>query len=208
MIIDRIDEEFLLFALDPSGQWAIKDRDALKHGLAGAWLAELLIEGQIKLDDGKVVHRALAPLGDVTLDWALGEVRSPKRPRAIRRCVRRLGKGAHRHVPAVMARLRGRGHVEVVRSRSHVRYPPHDPQVLEQLRENLKKVMFGTLLPDESSIALLAMIDGAGLLGHVFGEAHAQQGHLLVERLLRRDHRMQALSEAVRGRRGWAWMGR
>jgi DNA-binding PadR family transcriptional regulator len=207
VIIDRIDEEFLLVALGPDGSWATGGK-AIHYGLAGSWLAELLIEGRIRIEGRKVVDKTHGDAGEETLNWALAELRSDKRPRPVRRCLSSLSKGADQHVEAVLRRLEGRGHVQSiteVRGQGRVRvYRPNDAGSLDALREHLKKVMFGTRAPDEPSIALLAMIDGAGLTGHVFGRHLEQQGHLLIERLLRRDTRMHTVAAAVRsGQRGW-----
>lgn len=211
MIIDRIDEEFLLFALHPDGRWATKEKGSLSYGLAGSWVAELLIEGRVRIDGKKLVNRNDTETGEATLDWALTELRSDKRPRGVGRCISRLSKNADRHIDAVLRRLEGRGHVQAiieVRGEHKVRvYRPHDPDALQALTDHLKKVMFGTRPPDESSIALLAMIDGAGLTGKVFGPHLAEQGHLLIERLLRRDARMFVVAQAVRNQRS-SWFGR
>ena len=199
MIIDRVDEELLLLSLDPNGQWSAAVDNTLHRALAAAWLAELLVEARLSMRDGKVTPRTKTPIGDPTLDWALDMIRAPKRPKRAKTWVRRLARRAGPHVPEVLQRLHGRGHIDVVRA-THgggVLYPSHDPATRQQLREHLRMVLFGQRGADDSSVALLAILDGAGLSEEVFGPQLAEQTEVLLERLLRRDHRFALLREIV-----------
>jgi len=199
VIIDRVDEEFLLFALDPDGHWAHEVEATLSHGLAAAWLAELMVEGRLALRDGKILARTKSPIGDPTLDWALGTIRKPKRPKRAKTWVKRLARRAGPHVPEVLKRLHGRGHIDVVKANhgSGVLYPTHDPASRTQLREHLRMVLFGQRGADDSAVALLAILDGAGLTEHVFGPQMARQSDMLLDRMLRRDHRFALLRTIV-----------
>jgi hypothetical protein len=197
VIIDRIDEEFLLFALQPDGHWSPAVRTTLSYGLAASWLAELMVEGRLVLREGKVVARTKTPIGDEVLDWALDTVRAPRRPKKAKVWVRRLSRRSAQYLPAVAERLHGRGHVDVVKQGRKLLYPVHDGQAKAQLRDHLRMVLFGQRGIDDSSVALLAVLDGAGLTEHVFGEQLAKTCEVHIDRLLRRDHRFAVLREAV-----------
>ncbi|MFO1533052.1 MAG: GPP34 family phosphoprotein [Thermoplasmatota archaeon] len=201
MIIDRVDEELLLFSLDPAGTWAPAIEGTLHRALAAAWLAELMVESRIGLREGRVTPRTKTPIGDPTLDWALDMIRRPKRPKRAKTWVRKLARQAGPHVPEVMERLHGRGHVDIVRSGRSVLYPSHDPQARGQLRDHLRMVLFGQRGADDSSVALLAILDGAGLTQHVFGPHLAKQSNMLLERLLHRDHRFALLRQIISKKR-------
>jgi hypothetical protein len=203
VIIDRVDEEFLLFALDPDGSWAHSRKGALQYGLAGAWLAELMIDGYLKLDRRKVVPRSHTPANEKTLDWVLGEVRD-KRPKAVETWVVKLGRKAPPHVHDVMLRLEGRGHVQAVRKGGDFRYPVRDAASRRALRDHLKGVLFGQYPADESTTLLLAVLDAAGYMPNVFGRELDGQARLLFERILHKDPRALALHEAILRTKGWS----
>ncbi len=204
MIIDRIDEEFLLFALRPDGRWQVPRKGSIQYGLAGAWLAELLVDGYIKIDDKKVVPRGHSDAGDKTLDWALGQLRQA-RPKRFEKWVYRLGKEADRHRHAVMKRLEGRGHVAIARENGHFRYPRHNPEKFAQMRDHLKGTLYGQRSADDSTIALLAILDGAGLTAHAIGAPLSKQERILLDRLVHRDHRIRDLRDAVQQTKGWSF---
>jgi len=201
VIIDRVDEEFLLFALEPAGTWSPDVDGTLHRALAAAWLAELMVEARLGLRGGKIMPRTKSTIGDPTLDWALDMIRRPKRPKRAKTWVRKLARRAGPHLPEVMERLHGRGHIEIVGKGSRTTYPSHDGAARTQLRDHLRQVLFGQRPADDSSVALLAILDGAGLSHHVFGPQVAQQSDMLMERLLRRDHRFALLREIVAKKR-------
>lgn len=203
MIIDRVDEEFLLFALDPDGGWSHNRKGALQNGLAAAWLAELIMDGYLKLDKGRVVSRSHTPANDKTLDWVLEEVRD-RRPKAVDRWIVKLGRKAPPHVHDVMLRLEGRGHVQAVRKNGAFRYPVRDAEARRGLRDHLRGVLYGQYPADESTTLLLAVLDAAGYMPNVFGHELGGQEKLLFERILRKDPRAEALHLALQQAKGWS----
>ncbi|MES2153761.1 MAG: GPP34 family phosphoprotein [bacterium] len=203
MIIDRIDEEFLLFALRPDGRWEVPRKGSIQYGLAGAWLAELLVDGYIKIEEKKVLPRGHSDAGEKTLDWALSQLRDA-RPKKFDKWVYRLGKDADKHRHTVMKRLEGRGHILIERTNGHVRYPQHNPAKFAQMRDHLKGVLYGQRPADDSTIALIAILDGAGLMPHAFGAPITKQERGLLDRLVARDHRIRDLHNAVKQTKGWS----
>jgi hypothetical protein len=199
VIIDRIDEEALLFALTPDGHWAAPARKRLHRTLAAAWLAELVTESRLRIVDGRVVPRTKTPIGDPTLDWVMDNIRAAKRPRKAKTWVRRLSRRARSHIPEVMERLQGRGHIDIVGKGRSARYPAHDAQGRTELREYLREVLLGKRGAEDSSLALIAILDGAGLTAHAFGAQYADPAH--VDRLLQRDHRFSLLRRILMRRR-------
>ncbi len=204
MIIDRIDEEFLLLALRPDGHWEIPRKGALQYGLAGAWLAELMVDGYIRVDNKKVITRGTSTAGEKTLDWALTRLRDT-RPKRIDKWVYKLGKDADKHRHAVMKRLEGRGHIAVARENGSFRYPAHNLEIHGQMRDFLRAVLYGQRQADDSAVALLAILDGAGLTTHAFGGPLSPQERKLLDRLIHRDHRIRELRDAVQQTKGWSF---
>jgi hypothetical protein len=203
VIIDRVDEEFLLFALDPDGGWVHNRKGALHNGLAAAWLAELIMDGYLKLDKGRVVSRSHTPAGEKTLDWVLGEVRD-RRPKAVDRWIVKLGRKAQPHVHDVMLRLEGRGHVQTVQRNGERRYPVRDAAARRALRDHLKGVLYGQYPADESTTLLLAVLEASGYLPNVFGGELEGQAKLLFDRILHKDPRALAIHQGVQHAKGWS----
>lgn len=202
MIIDRIDEEFLLLSLRDDGKWETPRKGALQYGLAGAWIAELLVDGYIKVEKSKVLPRGHSDAGEKTLDWALGQLRE-SRPKPVHRWVYKLGRQADRHRYAVMKRLQGRGHISIAKKNGHVRYALHNAAASAHIRDYLKGVLYAQRPADDSAIALLAVLDGAGLAAHALGGKMTPQEQVLLDRLVHRDHRIRELRDAVHNTKGW-----
>lgn len=196
VIIDRIDEEFLLCALHPDGRWASSGRVHLADGVAAAWVADLLIDGKVKLEHGRLVAKRQPDGADDPLEYALG-VLGRGRPMPVKSYLNRLSRGVSTHLPWIMGRLHGRGYVERAGKGRQARYPIHNAEALGALRETLRQTLTGKIAPEESTVALLTVIEGAGLLDHVFGHGAAKQGHVLLQKLLTRDHRFKTLSDAM-----------
>lgn len=196
MIIDRIDEEFLLCALHPDGRWASSGRVHLVDGVAAAWLADLLIDGKVKFDGSRLVAKRSADPTDDPLDYALGLI-AKSRPAPPKVWLNRLSRGVSGRIQWTMSRLHGRGYVERIGKGRGAKYPLHNQEALGGLRETLRQTLTGKIPPEESTVALLTVIEGAGLMDHVFGAGASRQGKVLLQRLLTRDHRFKALSEAM-----------
>lgn len=207
MFIDRLDEEFLLFALDGDGNLVEPHRKAVESGVAGAWLAEMVMHNRIRLLEDRVVHRSHSTFGEPVMDELLATVWSVRRPRRVKTWVQKLRRQAPRRTTQVLDRLAERGYLEKQgRGRRATYQVQGDGRSL--LRAQLLEVLEGRRTPDEATVALIALLDAAGLMGHAFG--HAQQTRLHNQaQLLLRGHRSFALiAEGVRGRSGRSWLAR
>jgi hypothetical protein len=201
--IDRVDEAFLLLALDRGGTFPDDVKERLDHGLAGAWLAELLVDGRLRMQDGKIHQRGHSPMDDPALDWVLERIRG-RRPRPPSYWVSLLGRRAERYRPTILGRLEGRGVIERhegPRSKEP-RFPIKDPQRRESIVQQLRETLSGRT-NEEPLLALLAVLDGADMLEHVFGAGMGEAYHNAVQGRLQRDHRLLALGRGIR--RPYAW---
>ncbi len=204
MIIDRLDEEFLLFSLRRDGRWVSRWTGSVAAGVAGAWVLELVLEGRLKLDHGALKPRGKSRLDDPVLDGILDEVRAVRRPRQAARWVTRLSRRPWKRVVQVMHRLEERGYVDhaVVRGpfgRNH-RFPMHRPGSRQDIRQHLTEVVQGRKIPDEDTVALLAILDAAGMARLVFGRnSGAARG--AIRRIVAQNPRIATVSQAVRRRR-------
>ena len=205
MPIDRVDEAFLLLALRPDGRFPDEGDVDLDHGLAGAWLAELLVDGRLRLQDGRLRTRGASPMDDPALDWVLERIRQRRRARPPSYWVAKLGRRAQQHRPTILQRLEGRGAIERRgEGWSGEVYPLRTPEMRERILQHLKEGLSGKS-DDEAVLALLAVLDGAGLLEHVFGRGQGVAYHNAIAGRLQRDHRLLNLARSIRHPHVW-WL--
>ena len=76
-------ERLLLISIDHRGR-PHDPRSTLGHALAGAALTELLLAGQLRNDDDRVVATTAGPTGEALLDEVVAEIRGEKRPRTLK----------------------------------------------------------------------------------------------------------------------------
>ena len=204
MIIDRLDEEFLLFSLRRNGRWVSRWSGSVAAGVAGAWVLELLLEGRVKLKEGRLVPRGKSRLDDPVLDGVLDDMRSVSSPRSVGRWVARLSRRPVGRMVQVMQRLQERGYVDhVVRpglwGRIH-RFPQHSAGGRSEMRRHLVEVVQGRKIPDEDTVALLGILDAAGMARLVFGR-NTGMARRSIRRLVVQNPRIAEVAGAVRRRR-------
>ncbi|HLF16096.1 MAG TPA: GPP34 family phosphoprotein [Candidatus Thermoplasmatota archaeon] len=196
MIIDRVDEEFLLFSLRPNGRWASRWTGSVSAGVAGAWILDLLLEGRIRIHDGRIEPRGKSSLDDPVLDSILDQIRAARRPRKVATWVTRLSRRTGRRTLQVMHRLEERGFVE----RHGRRFPQHSPGGRRDIRQHLLEVIQGRQIPGDETIALLGLLEAAGMTRFVF-RGHARQARRAIARLVEGHERVATVAHAVRRRR-------
>lgn len=202
MVIDRLDEEFLLLSLGTRGHFLNKAKDGVDYAVAGAWLCELFMHNRIKLDGDKVVHRSHTPMADPVMDEVLTILWSVRRPKSLRAWTRRFKRLAGARRRAVLKRLAERGYIEQVKGTwRHTQHGAGRMFVKQQLRE----VLEGQRSPDEASIALLSLLDACGLLATVF-DGEPEILHAKVAMLTRSYRTIALIADEVRHRGRWHWM--
>ena len=165
-------EELLLLALDDrTGQ----DRagQTLPFGLAAAALVDLALRGQIRMEDERIVVGDVAPTGNPVLDDVRALIAAeakPKKPAAW------VGTAAHKikklpdrvAEPLVERRLLKAEEGKVLGLFPITRYPQRDRTVERDLHDRIRRVVSGSLRPDDRTAALLALMNACGLLKTVF----------------------------------------
>lgn len=209
MIIDRLDEEFLLFALHQDGTWVSRRHGSVKYGLAAAWILELLREGRVRQTGKKIVPRGRSLVDDEALDMVLGLIHRAKRPRTVTWWLHVLAKRVPRTVPALARRLRGRGYVDIVQDAKGVeRYPMHRSEARQEIRAHLQEVMAGNQERDLVSIDLLCVLGASGMTEEVFGKGRRVAAEQRILEMIQYDPHLLYIWKAVRGVRRWgrfAW---
>ncbi|MHB8633765.1 MAG: GOLPH3/VPS74 family protein [Thermoplasmatota archaeon] len=204
MFIDRLDEEFLLFALNRDGELVDTHRGAIHAGVAGAWLAEMLMHNRIKVEHDRVVQRSHSDFGEPVMDGLLRSVWRVRRPRRVRGWVQSFARQARRRNRDVLQRLADRGFLEKTGRGRKARYAPRgDAQ--SHLRRDLLEILHGRRTPDESTVALIALLDAAGLLGHAFGRGEEAALHTQAQLLQRSYRSISLIADGVRGKSRSRW---
>jgi hypothetical protein len=164
-------ERLLLISIDDQGK-PHDPKSSLGPALAGAALAELLLAGQLRHDDDRVVATTAGPTGEALLDEVVAEIRGEKRPRTLKWWVQRLA-SRHRGRKPVRDRLidqlteRGLlagGERRVLGLVPVATHRVADPATAERARAAISEVLLGHQEPDERAAALIALVQASGLV--------------------------------------------
>ncbi|ROQ40786.1 Golgi phosphoprotein 3 GPP34 [Frondihabitans sp. PhB188] len=165
--------DFALLARDPQTGKLLVDQIAYAAGVAGAVVADLLIERRISWDDrGKLQLMDPRPLGDAVLHRALAAVQADPKHRSVARWVSRFER---REVQDdVIGLLLRRGDVSLQEKRvlgifPSKRYPATTGEAGRTAFEMIRVVLAGEVKADESAQALIGICDATGVLRRVAG---------------------------------------
>jgi hypothetical protein len=168
-----IAQELELLIREPETGKSCVDAVAARAALAGALLADLLIERRIARNErGKLVVVDRSPLGDFVLDRTLVTMASDPKPRSIARWVARLERSGVRE--DVLGTLVAHGDVEACAHRIFglfptTRYPVTNARAREQAMQSIHNALVAKgPVPDRGS-ALVGLCDAAGLLKQLVG---------------------------------------
>jgi len=204
VIIDRLDEEFLLFALHQDGTWVSRRHGSVRFGLAGAWMLELLREGRVRQVGKKLVPKGRSLVDDTVLDMVLGLFHSSRRERSVTEWLQILSRQAEAAVPAIAKRLQGRGYVDItVDASGRERYPMHHSNARADLRDLLRAVMSGKGERDLASLDLLCLLGASGMTEEAFEGSDRQAMEERILELIRYDPHMLYMWKVIRGVRRW-----
>lgn len=171
----RMHEELVLLTLkDDKGT---PGASMYTYSLAGAILAELLLEGRVQLQPRRrrkplVDVASATQTGDPVLDKALRAVHTAKRRAALDTWIRRWARTATLHETA--RRLSWKGVLRTREKRvlllfSRTVYPELDPEPERRFIERLRTAIFEDGEADERTAALVSLADAADLLRPVYG---------------------------------------
>ncbi len=152
------DELFLIGHDEYSGKPRVSAA-ALDSGLAGAVLGELLLDGRLTVEDGRVRLRDPRPIGERVSDAALAEVFKQREPWPVRSWVEYLRRevrdmvGRRLVAGGLVRRQRSRGLV-----RTSVRFPARDPLTAASPRVRLRYLLDHAELVDLPTATLAALV--------------------------------------------------
>lgn len=196
-----LSEELLLLAIDDTtGKVSSPTPDALRYGLAGAVLMDLLIAGRLDLVDEKLVLTDATPIGDAVLDDAALEIGRNEKAGDARYWVDKLGRD---HLEErVLERLVER---QILRKEEHRivwvipvdRYPTANPAPEREVRERVRAVVLDEAAPDPRTATLIGLMKACNLTTLVFSRDEQRRYGRRLDQIAHGDAVGQAVSRAA-----------
>jgi hypothetical protein len=198
-------EELLLLGLrDEQGTVASGASLALRYGLQGAIMADLLVRDRLRLDEkGRVELVSETPTGDDLLDEALAAVAARNRPRPLKDWITSTARSGGKGAQARLAkRLVERDVLREEEGRFLWLFPTHhfpavDPRPESDVRERVRRVVLQGSAPDERTLILLSLIKACGLTKEVFRDEDRTVAKARIDELTRGEAAGHAVAKAV-----------
>jgi hypothetical protein len=195
-------EDLLLLALhDDKGTVSWPRSAALRHGLGGALLMDLALQGRIDALDEKLVLVNPSPTGDEVLDAALDTIRASTKPRDAKHWVEQLGgrvglkdQLARRLVACGI--LREQEHAFLWVFRDHF-FPTDDPGPEASLRGRIRGVALGGIEPDPRTLLLLSLVNACDLADGLFSREERAQATRRIKELVEGEQFGKAVGGAI-----------
>ncbi|MEV4640814.1 GPP34 family phosphoprotein [Actinoplanes sp. NPDC049548] len=172
-------EEFVLLAYRNEGSPEL-DGPRLDHGLAGALLLDLALAERVAVEQGRVVVRDPAPLGDPLLDEALARIARDGKGRQPRHWVSAFARDTRTRTldRLVDAGVLNREKERVLFVFPRTRYPaPHgvEPVAEAEARQRLIAAVSGSGPVEARTAALCALVGATGLDRKIFRDLDRKQ---------------------------------
>ena len=196
-------EEIMLLAL--RNQKGTVATSFSEHAVAGAVLAELLLDRRITLDQRRkkmVELHSAAPTGDPIIDECLERMTSARRPASLRTWVTRLARIKKlRH--KVARQLCNRGILRADEDKvafifTRKVYPEINPGPEREIVNRVRAaILSGEERLDARTVALIALADGGGLLGEVLGRREVKARKKRIARIVEGEAAGRATRDAI-----------
>ncbi|MBM3473180.1 MAG: hypothetical protein FJX75_07940 [Armatimonadetes bacterium] len=171
------------------------------HGVRGALLSELVVQGKLVVEDEAVVVGDATPTGDVLLDELLEDVRSVPSPPRVRQVLPLLwglqSKRARHPWPRVFEGLAEKGIVRKEVRRGRIMWPEtyvlEAPEEARRIREELREAVLGADTPSPRMVALLGILRHSRLLPKLLSKQELEQALPRIRELTEGDPVREAL---------------
>jgi Golgi phosphoprotein 3 len=176
------------------------------HALGGAILAELLLQGRLRVEESgkhKLAQVAdAAPVGDDVLDECLEKIATAKKPRRLEDWVARFANTKdlkHRVARALCDRgILKADEDTVLLIFTRKIYPEVDPQPEQAIIERLRLALLTDAAEiDARTAVLLSLAEGAGLLGFVFDKKEIKTRRDRLEAVINGELTGRATGDAI-----------
>lgn len=195
-------EDLLLLGLDNEKGTVSWDHSlALKYGLGGAILMDLLLQEKIDVVDQAVTVRNPAPTGDTVLDAALERIRTASKAHGAKHWVKALGDGSD--VKDQLARrLVAQGVLSeethtYLRVLHQTRFPTSDSGPETSLRDHLREVVLAGAAPEPRTLMLLSLAHVCHLGDVLFSKTEHNEGQRRITELVEGEQFGTAVGKAI-----------
>ena len=156
-------EEIVLLGLDDDTGKSVCYHMA--YALSGAILADLILRGRLKVEDGHVRIVNAEATGDDVLDEALVALAGSKKTKLSHWVRKMMADHQRDRIVQRLVNLQILDKVEkvVFGLFSYRRYPAHDCGPENEIRVRLRRALEGSTPPDARTLALLSLADACGL---------------------------------------------
>jgi hypothetical protein len=200
-----LQEEILLLALeDRSGTTEMGSQYG--HAMAGAILAELLLEERIALDESRrtalVQLLSDSPVGDPVIDDALGRIASAKRRASLQTWVSRLA-NSRRIKHEVAGGLCRRGVLRADEDKvlflfTRKIYPEINPKPERELTERLRRAIYTEATDiDPRTVVLVSLAQSSDMLKSLFPKKELRQRRSRIEQVINGEATGKATAQAI-----------
>lgn len=196
-------EEMMLLSLrDEQGTFATS---YVEYAVAGAVMAELLLEQHITVDDTKKQHVHLtAPVmtGDPIIDECIGKIKEEKKPKSLKDWVSKLA-GIKELKHKVAQQLVNRGILKadkdkVLKLFTRRIYPEINPVPEQEIIERLGAAIFTDEAEvDARTAVLVSLANGTGVLKETFAGKELKSRKDRIEHVINGDLTGQATKEVI-----------
>jgi hypothetical protein len=189
-MLSLFEELFLLDIDEDQGAIVAQTKRKLRFGLAGAVLAELVLQGKVQSDQkGRLEIANPEPLGNEILDRALDEIKDSKRERKINYWVGALAAKQNKLRKKTADRLESDGVIHQQDGRMEWVIPAPDcpssnASVKYCLKSKLREAVLTETEPDLHSLALLDLARASGLLNLIFTKDERQAARQRIYELM------------------------
>ncbi|PHK96247.1 hypothetical protein CR162_02590 [Pseudoroseomonas rhizosphaerae] len=197
-------EEILLLMLDDeSGRLTDRAAPSGDHALAGAILAELVLEERIGVEPGRITVRDPAPTGDAVLDEVLARISAEPETQGGRRWIETLAREADRYRDHYFNRLVERGILRAEEGRflwifPERRYPVVSDKEEREVKARLMGVIFEDGVPETRDALLIGLTRAAGLFPMLLAPAELERAQPRIDAVTEMETLNRSLSAAVR----------
>lgn len=184
-------EEFFLISIDDDkGTVSLSASTVISYGLAGAILAELALKGKLCLDDERLIVLEETPTGDEIMDGVLATIAESDKPHKPIRWIKMM---SGKKLPKLVAnKLAAKNIIQIEEKRylwviPYFAYPMQDTSAKYWVKQHLRGIALGGLVPESREVALLSLIDACRLLNLVFTKDERKAASKKVEDLVKKE---------------------
>lgn len=196
-------QDLMLLALDNEKGHVVSSAAAsLPYGLMGAVLMELVLQGKLDTERGKLVVINSSSTKDDFLDACLQEILSAQRPRTAQFWVRRLTSKFRGFQTAVLSNLVELGVLKQQKQRilgifPVQRYPIASAIAKQTILNRVRMVVLHDAQLDARTTALISLIKACNLTHHLFVPEERREARRRIDAIAKGEQMGKAVSDTV-----------